>query len=109
MRRHREINSLTDQVSSDTAGEITFQNAAKSTISTVTFCGDSGLQQLPAGTGEAQARAIDVLSRQIKAQAYALAIADGFIVIGWMVVIYLVMMLFLKPARISYRDLRKMQ
>ena len=61
------------------------------------------------GTDVAQFRAIDVLSRQVKAQAYTLSIADGFIVIGWMVVIYLVMMLFLKPAHISYRDLRKMQ
>jgi DHA2 family multidrug resistance protein len=49
------------------------------------------------------------LSRQVKAQAYTLSVADGFIVIGWMVVIYLVMMLFLKPAHISYKDLRKMQ
>src|SRR6202043_551772 len=62
-----------------------------------------------AGADEAQFRAIDVLSRQVKAQAYTLSIADGFIVIGWMVVIYLVMMLFLKPAHISYRDLRNMQ
>jgi DHA2 family multidrug resistance protein len=64
---------------------------------------------LSSGADEAQFRAIDVLSRQIKAQAYTLAVADGFILIGWMVVIYLVMMLFLKPAQISYRDLRKMQ
>jgi DHA2 family multidrug resistance protein len=62
-----------------------------------------------AGADEAQFRAIDVLSRQVKAQAYTLSVADGFIVIGWMVVIYLVMMLFLKPAHISYKDLRKMQ
>jgi DHA2 family multidrug resistance protein len=62
-----------------------------------------------AGADVAQFRAIEVLSRQVKAQAYTLSIADGFIVIGWMVVIYLVMMLFLKPAQISYRDLRKMQ
>jgi DHA2 family multidrug resistance protein len=62
-----------------------------------------------AGADEAQFRALDVLSRQVKAQAYTLSVADGFIVIGWMVVIYLVMMLFLKPAHISYKDLRKMQ
>jgi DHA2 family multidrug resistance protein len=61
------------------------------------------------GAEDAQIRAIDVLSRQVKVQAYTLSIADGFIVIGWMVVIYLVMMLFLKPAHISYKDLRKMQ
>jgi DHA2 family multidrug resistance protein len=61
------------------------------------------------GADEAQIRAIDVLSRQVKAQAYTLSIADGFIVIGWMVVAYLTLMLFLRPGRISYQDLRKMQ
>jgi MFS transporter, DHA2 family, multidrug resistance protein len=61
------------------------------------------------GADEAQSRAIDVLSKQVKAQAYTLAISDGFILIGWMVVAYLIMMLFLKPIRISYKDLRKMQ
>jgi DHA2 family multidrug resistance protein len=61
------------------------------------------------GTDEARFRAIEVLSQQVKAQAYTLAISDGFILIGWMVVIYLGMMLFLKPGRISYMDLRNMQ
>jgi DHA2 family multidrug resistance protein len=66
---------------------------------------------LPASSGinEAQSRAISVLNQQVKAQAYTLAISDGFILIGWMVVVYLVMMLFLKPGRVTYRDLRKMQ
>jgi DHA2 family multidrug resistance protein len=66
---------------------------------------------LPASSGvdEAQFRAIDVLSKQVRAQAYTLAISDGFILIGWMVVVYLVLMLFLKPGRISYKDLGKMQ
>jgi DHA2 family multidrug resistance protein len=61
------------------------------------------------GSDEAQFRAVEVLSQQVKAQAYTLAISDGFILIGWMVVVYLGMMLFLKPGRISYMDLRKMQ
>jgi DHA2 family multidrug resistance protein len=38
-----------------------------------------------------------------------MAVADGFILIGWMVVIYLLLMLFLRPARISFKDLRSMQ
>lgn len=61
------------------------------------------------GSDEARFRAIEVLSQQVKAQAYTLAISDGFILVGWMVVVYLGMMLFLKPGRISYTDLRKMQ
>jgi DHA2 family multidrug resistance protein len=60
------------------------------------------------GLDEAYLRAIDVLSQQVKAQAYTLAISDGFIVIGGTVVVYLFMTLFLKPAQISYKDLRKM-
>ena len=51
------------------------------------------------GPEEAQHRAIDILGKQVRAQAYSLAVADGFILIGWVVVAYLVMMLFLRPAR----------
>ena len=39
----------------------------------------------------------------MRAQAYTLAMADGFILIGWMVVAYLLLMLFLRPGRISYQ------
>ena len=38
-----------------------------------------------------------------------MAIADGFILIAWMVVAYLLLMLFLRPGKISYKDLRNMQ
>jgi DHA2 family multidrug resistance protein len=66
---------------------------------------------LPGSTGaeEAQYRAAGILGQQVRAQAYTLATADGFILIGWMVVIYLMMMLFLRPGKITYKDLRKMQ
>jgi len=66
---------------------------------------------LPAsgGTEESQYRAIAILGQQVQAQAYTLATADGFILVGWMVVAYLLLMLFLRSARISYRDLRRMQ
>ena len=33
-----------------------------------------------------------------------MAIADGFILIGWMVVAYLLLMLFLRPGKISFKD-----
>jgi DHA2 family multidrug resistance protein len=60
------------------------------------------------GPEEAQHRAVAILSQQVRAQAYSLASADGFTLIGWVVVAYLLMMLLLKPGSISYRDLSKM-
>lgn len=62
-----------------------------------------------AGPDEAQSRAIAILSQQVRAQAYTLAIADGFILVCWMAVVYLVLMLFLRPPKLSFLDLRKMQ
>ena len=61
------------------------------------------------GSEEAQYRAISILGQQVRAQAYTLATADGFILVGWVVVAYLLLMLLLRPATISYRDLRRMQ
>jgi DHA2 family multidrug resistance protein len=65
---------------------------------------------LPDSTGrqEAQYRAVAVLGQQVRAQAYTMAISDGFILIGWVVVAYLLLMLFLKPGRITYKDVSKM-
>jgi MFS transporter, DHA2 family, multidrug resistance protein len=60
------------------------------------------------GPEEAQHRAVAILSQQVRAQAYSLAMADGFILIGWVVVAYLLMMLLLRPGSISYRDLGNM-
>ena len=62
-----------------------------------------------AGVEEAQYRAAAVLSQQVRAQSYTMATADGFILIGWMVVAYLLLMLLLKPGKLNYKDLRKMQ
>jgi len=68
-----------------------------------------GLLPQSAGPEEAQNRALEILSRQIRAQAYTMAVADAFILIGWMTAVYLLLMLFLRPGRLSYRDLRKMK
>jgi DHA2 family multidrug resistance protein len=57
---------------------------------------------------DAHTRAITVLAQQVRAQAYTLATSDGFILLCWMAVAYLLLMLFLRPARISYMELRKM-
>ncbi len=60
------------------------------------------------GMAEAQYRAAAALGLQVRAQAFTLATSDGFILIAWTVVIYLMMMLLLRPGTISYRDLRRL-
>ena len=66
---------------------------------------------LPQSTGsqEAQNRAIEILDKQVRGQAYTLAISDAFVVIAWTVVAYMLLMLFLRPAKLSYYDLRNMK
>jgi DHA2 family multidrug resistance protein len=68
----------------------------------------AGLFSPSTGSDQAQSRAVDILSQQVRAQAYTMAISDGFIVICWMIVVYLLLLLFLKRAKFSYQDLRKM-
>ena len=68
-----------------------------------------GLRPESPGPEEARNRALEILSLQIRGQAYTMAVADGFILIAWMAAVYLLLMLFLKPGKISYKDLRKMQ
>jgi len=59
------------------------------------------------GSDEAHSRAIGILNQQVRGQAYTMAISDGFVVICWMVVVYLLLLVFLRPAKFSYKDLRK--
>jgi MFS transporter, DHA2 family, multidrug resistance protein len=68
-----------------------------------------GLLPQSVGAEEAQNRALDILGRQIRAQAYTMAVADAFLLIAWTAAIYLLVMLFLRPGKFSYRDLRKMK
>ena len=68
-----------------------------------------GLFSGSAGPDEAQYRAIAIIGQQVRAQAYTLAIADGFILACWMAAVYLVLMLFLRRPKLSFMDLRKMQ
>src|SRR5215469_763047 len=69
----------------------------------------AGLRPESAGSEEAHNRALEILNRQVRAQAYTMAVADGFILIGWMAAVYLLLMAFLRPGKISFKDLRKMQ
>jgi DHA2 family multidrug resistance protein len=67
-----------------------------------------GLLPVSTGPDESQARALALLSQQVRAQAYTQAIADGFVLIAWVVVGFLFVMLLLRPGKVSYKDLRKM-
>ena len=69
----------------------------------------AGLFSGSSGSQEAQQRAVGILSQQVKAQAYTLAIEDAFILIAWTVVAYLLLMLFLKPNKFSFKLLRSMK
>jgi DHA2 family multidrug resistance protein len=68
----------------------------------------AGMSPSSIGLDDAQNRAVTILSQQVRAQAYTLATSDGFVLLCWMAVVYLLLMLFLGPARIGYMDLRKM-
>jgi DHA2 family multidrug resistance protein len=58
---------------------------------------------------EALQRAGDILGLQVRAQAYTLATSDGFVLIVWVVIVYLLLMLLLRPGKITFNDLSKMQ
>jgi DHA2 family multidrug resistance protein len=68
-----------------------------------------GLLPGSSGQEEAQARAGALLSQQVRAQAYTLAIADGFVLIAAVAAAFLLVMLLMTPVKITYQDLRKMQ
>ena len=71
----------------------------------------ASLGMLPGSSGqeEAQARAGALLGQQVHAQAYTLAIADGFVLIAGVAAAFLLIMLLMHPVRPSYQDLRRMQ
>jgi len=58
---------------------------------------------------EALQRAATILGLQVRAQAYTLATSDGFVLIVWVVIAYLLLMLFLRPGKITFNDLSKMK
>jgi DHA2 family multidrug resistance protein len=68
-----------------------------------------GLLPGSSGQEEAQARAGALLSQQVRAQAYTLAIADGFVLIAAVAAAFLLVMLLMTPVKITYQDLRRMQ
>jgi DHA2 family multidrug resistance protein len=56
---------------------------------------------------EAGYRAGGLLGAQVRAQAYTLATSDAFLLMVWIVVGYLLLMLFLRPGKITFQDLRR--
>jgi DHA2 family multidrug resistance protein len=58
---------------------------------------------------EAQQRAATILGLQVRGQAYTLATSDAFVLIVWVVIVYLLLMLLLRPGKITFNDLSKMQ
>ncbi len=68
----------------------------------------AGLLAHSTGVEEAQKRAVAILSQQVRAQAYTLATSDGFILITWVVLAHHLLMLALRPANITFMDLKKM-
>jgi MFS transporter, DHA2 family, multidrug resistance protein len=62
-----------------------------------------------AGASDGQARAVGVLSSQVRAQAYTLASSEAFMLIAWAIVGYLVLLLFLRPSTINLRQAGKAQ
>jgi DHA2 family multidrug resistance protein len=67
-----------------------------------------GLLPSSSGSEEAQARAGALLGRQVHAQAYTLAVADGFVLVAAVTAAFLLIMLLMQPVKVSYQDLRKM-
>ena len=61
------------------------------------------------GPAESHARAVALLNQQVRAQAYTLAYSDAFVLIGWLAIAYLLLMLFLRPGKFTYKDIRKMK
>jgi DHA2 family multidrug resistance protein len=68
----------------------------------------AGLLPRTDGPVDAQHRAVAILSQQVHAQAYTLAVSDGFVAIISVTIAYLLLMLFLKPGKVTFKDLRKM-
>jgi DHA2 family multidrug resistance protein len=66
-----------------------------------------GLLPHSSGLDEAQARAVGLLQAQVRKQAATLSYADGFVLLEWSVVLFLILAALLKPFSADYRMLSK--
>jgi DHA2 family multidrug resistance protein len=60
-----------------------------------------------AGPDEAAARSALILDVRIRGQALTLAYSDAFLLIGWAIAVYLLLLAFMRPASISLRSKEK--
>jgi len=65
------------------------------------------LTPFSAGSEEALARSTTVLAGQVRAQALSLAYSDAFLLIGWGIALYLLLLACLRPSTISLRPKEK--
>jgi MFS transporter, DHA2 family, multidrug resistance protein len=61
-----------------------------------------GMTPGSSGQEEAQRRAVTLLGGQVRQQAYALAIADGFITIAWVAVGIIVLIALMRKMKIFF-------
>lgn len=63
--------------------------------------------QSSAGPEEAAARSAAILGGQVRVQALSLAYSDAFLLIGWAIAAYLLLLAFMRPGSISLRPKEK--
>jgi MFS transporter, DHA2 family, multidrug resistance protein len=66
-----------------------------------------GLLPHSSGLDEGQARSLGLLQAQVRKQAATLSDLDGFVLLEWSIVLFLVLAVFLKPFSANYRLLSK--
>jgi len=67
----------------------------------------AGLLPHASSLDEAQARSLGLLQLQVRKQAATLSYVDGFVLLEWSVVLFLILAAFLKPFAANYRLLSK--
>ena len=60
-----------------------------------------------AGPQQAAARSVAILSEQIRAQALSLAYSDAFLLIGWAIAVYLLLVVWMRPSSLGLRPKEK--
>jgi DHA2 family multidrug resistance protein len=66
-----------------------------------------GLLPHSSGLDDAQARALGLLNAQVRKQAATLSYLDGFVLLEWSIVLFLILAAFVKPFVANYRMLSK--
>jgi hypothetical protein len=67
----------------------------------------AGLLPHSSGLDEVRARSLGLLQAQVRKQAATLSYLDGFVLLEWSIVLFLILAVFLKPFSANYRLLSK--